>query len=80
MGKPKQSWNLKRLKSGNGLKGEKSMKESRGTEMRLKYEDEDKEDAYYQEFLDDTKENWSMIEQPRIRDFIRWAIIKGYLK
>ena len=56
------------------------MKESRGTEMRLKYEDEDKEDAYYQEFLDDTKENWSMIEQPGIRDFIRWAIIKGYLK
>lgn len=48
--------------------------------MRLKYESEDKEDAYYQEFWDNTKDNWSQIEQPTIRDFIKWAIIKGYLK
>lgn len=48
--------------------------------MRLKYESEDKEEAYYQEFLEDTKGNWSLTEQPDIRSFIKWAIIKGYLK
>jgi len=48
--------------------------------MELKYDAESKEDAYVKEFWSDTKEHWSQIEQPTVRDVIKWAIIKGYLK
>lgn len=46
----------------------------------LKYSDEQKEDAYYQQFLDDTKGLFNQMERATIRDFIKWAIIKGFLK
>lgn len=48
--------------------------------MELKYESEKFEDQLYREFYSDTNEYWSQREQPGIRDFIKWAIIKGYLK
>lgn len=48
--------------------------------MKLKYDDESKEDAYVEEFWNDTNEYWTQIEQPTVRDVIKWAIIKGYLK
>ena len=48
--------------------------------MELKYKSEIFEDQLYKEFYQDTKNYWSQREQPGIRDFIKWAIIKGYLK
>lgn len=48
--------------------------------MELKYKSEIFEDQLYREFYSDTNEHWSQREQPGIRDFIKWAIIKGYLK
>lgn len=48
--------------------------------MELKYKSEILEDQLYKEFYSDTNEHWSQREQPGIRDFIKWAIIKGYLK
>ena len=48
--------------------------------MELKYKSEILEDQLYREFYSDTNEHWSQREQPGIRDFIKWAIIKGYLK
>ena len=48
--------------------------------MELKYKSEILEDQLYKEFYQDTKEHWSQREQPGIRDFIKWGIIKGYLK
>ena len=48
--------------------------------MELKYRSEILEDQLYREFYSDTNEYWSQREQPGIRDFIKWAIIKGYLK
>lgn len=48
--------------------------------MELKYVAESKEDRYVKEFWDDTRKYWSQIEQPSVRDVIKWAIIKGYLK
>ena len=48
--------------------------------MELKYRAEILEDQLYREFYSDTNEHWSQQEQPGIRDFIKWAIIKGYLK
>lgn len=48
--------------------------------MELKYRSEILEDQLYIEFYQDTKEHWSPREQPGIRDFIKWAIIKGYLE
>lgn len=48
--------------------------------MELKYKSEIFEDQLCREFYSDTKEHWSQREQPGIRDFIKWAIIKGYLK
>ena len=48
--------------------------------MELKYKSEILEDQLYREFYSDTNEYWSQREQPGIRDFIKWAIIKGYLK
>ena len=48
--------------------------------MTLKYNEQIAEDKYYKRFLEDTKEMWSQREQPRVRDFIKWAIIKGELK
>ncbi len=48
--------------------------------MELRYKSEILEDQLYKEFYQDTKEHWSQREQPGIRDFIKWAIIKGYLK
>lgn len=48
--------------------------------MELKYKSEILEDQLYREFYSDTKEHWSQQEQPGVRDFIKWAIIKGYLK
>ena len=47
--------------------------------MELKYKSEILEDQLYREFYSDTNEYWSQREQPGIRDFIKWAIIKGYL-
>lgn len=48
--------------------------------MELKYKSEILEDQLYREFYSDTNEYWSQREQPSIRDFIKWAIIKDYLK
>lgn len=48
--------------------------------MELKYKEEIFEDKIYEEFCKDTKEHWPQREQPTIRDFIKWAIIKEYLK
>lgn len=48
--------------------------------MELKYKSEIFEDQLYKEFYQDTKKHWSQREQPSIRDFIKWAIVKGYLK
>lgn len=48
--------------------------------MNLKYKDEELEDKFYEEFLKDTDDEWSQRERPSVRDFIKWAIIKGYLK
>ena len=48
--------------------------------MELKYRSEILEDQLYREFYSDTNKHWSQREQPGIRDFIKWAIIKGYLK
>ena len=48
--------------------------------MELKYRSEILEDQLYREFYSDTNEHWSQREQPGIRDFIKWAIIKGYLE
>lgn len=48
--------------------------------MELKYRSEIFEDQLYKEFYQDTQEHWSQREQPGIRDFIKWAIIRGYLK
>lgn len=48
--------------------------------MELKYKSEILEDQLYREFYSDTNKYWSQREQPSIRDFIKWAIIKGYLK
>lgn len=48
--------------------------------MELKYKSEIFEDQLYRKFYSDTNEYWSQREQPGIRDFIKWAIIKGYLK
>ena len=48
--------------------------------MELKYKSEILEDQLYREFYSDTNKYWSQREQPGIRDFIKWAIIKGYLK
>ena len=48
--------------------------------MELRYKSEILEDQLYKEFYQDTKEHWSQREQPSIQDFIKWAIIKGYLK
>ncbi len=48
--------------------------------MELKYRSEILEDQLYKEFYQDTKGHWSQREQPGIRDFIKWVIIKGYLK
>ena len=48
--------------------------------MELKYKEEIFENKIYEEFYKDTKEHWTQREQPSIRDFIKWAIIKGYLK
>lgn len=48
--------------------------------MELKYKEEIFEDKIYEEFCKDTKEHWTQREQPTIRDFIKWAIIKEYLK
>ena len=48
--------------------------------MELRYKSEILEDQLYREFYSDTNEYWSQLEQPSIRDFIKWAIIKGYLK
>ena len=48
--------------------------------MELKYRSEIFEDQLYREFYSDTNKYWSQQEQPGIRDFIKWAIIKGYFK
>ena len=48
--------------------------------MELKYRSEIFEDQLYREFYSDTQKHWSQREQPGIRDFIKWAIIKGYLE
>lgn len=48
--------------------------------MELKYKEEIFENKIYEEFYKDTKEHWTQREHPSIRDFIKWAIIKGYLK
>lgn len=46
--------------------------------MDLKYNDEQTEDILYKKFYEETKENWTQIEQPNIRDFIKWLIIKAH--
>lgn len=43
----------------------------------LKYMEEQMEDILYKSFYEDTKEHWSQREQPSIRDFIKWLIIKS---
>lgn len=48
--------------------------------MELKYKEEIFENKIYEEFYEDTKEHWTQREQLGIRDFIKWAIIKEYLK
>lgn len=47
--------------------------------MELKYPCELIEDKIYKEFYKDTQDHWSQMERPTIRDFIKWAIIKGYM-
>ena len=46
--------------------------------MNFKYPQEEFEDSIYQEFMKDCPE--TQLEPNTIRDFIKWAIIKGYLK
>ena len=46
--------------------------------MNLKYPQEEFEDSIYKEFQRDCPE--TQLEPNTIRDFIKWAIIKGYLK
>lgn len=48
--------------------------------ISLRYRDEEFEDKIYKEFYEDTKDEWSQREQPTIRDFIKWAIIRGWFK
>ena len=45
--------------------------------MNLKYPQEEFADSIYQEFIKDCPE--TQLEPNTIRDFIKWAIIKGYL-
>lgn len=47
--------------------------------MALKYEDELVEDALNYLFYKDTSGMWTQREQPTVRDFIKWIIIKGYI-
>jgi hypothetical protein len=47
--------------------------------MGLRYEDEVVEDVLSYLFYKDTSEMWTQREQPTIRDFIKWFIIRGYI-
>lgn len=48
--------------------------------MTLKYDEEIAEEFFIKKFYEDTGDKWSQREPARIKDFIKWAIIKDYMK
>ena len=48
--------------------------------MEFKYKEEILAERIKQEFYSDTKGMWSQRELPSIEDFIKWAIMRGYIK